>query len=135
MRNLAEQWVEKNVRLEGLIQEVVSRFESGGYGYNEDKTERGMFVEEVINDTYTRWTNVYLANHYGLISDEERDKLIEEDKHDVDFKQQFDEIEKEILSIINAGIKGRLRGEFVFAWTEHYENLPIYYGLCYQESV
>lgn len=135
VKALAEKWVEEHINVDGLVEDVKSRFESGSYGYNEDKTEWGMFLFEVVTDSYTRFTNLYLANHYGIISKEELKQLEAEDKWNIDYEAQFKEIEKEIVAIIKEKVNSRLKGEFEFAWTEHYENLPIYYGLCYKQAV
>ena len=134
VNTLAEKWIEKHVKLDELKGKIKERFERNEFGYNEEKTQRGMFLQTVVTDAYTRWTNAELACHLGLITKETLDFLYEKDLSHTVNEEQMEELQKEICTLLNQ--KAGLKGEFVFDWnTPINKNTDNYYGICYREAV
>lgn len=133
-QTLAEKWMEKKVNIQALKEKIEYRVASKDFGFNEEKTQWGIFLQDVISDSYTRWTTVELAYEFGLVSQEVKDFLYEKDLFQDMYEKQITELENDICTLLKE--RSGLKGDFRFDWnTPFMNNIENYYGICYSEAV
>lgn len=133
-KTFARKWVEENVDTAKLKQKILSRFESEDFGYNESKSKRGMYLQTIVTDAYTRWTNVELAAAYGFLTEEVKAFHYDNDLWHISVEEQIGCMESDICEVLKEVLE--LEGVFTIGWSDPIQdNIENYYGICYEEAM